>query len=280
MGTKKFSQAMRLVVSVLVLVNACATVGGIPNVPLPTEIKIDPPDPETPKELASCLGAWGGWWKWTATGNTTDTATALIVESINPKGALVVYSRGVGADGSPGWWIRTFAEIEKGSIVLRIGGIVRTFTCKGNYIYATYEQGGQTRAHATLTKTKFELAATPAAKTERAVAVETTADLAIVEKLIAGSPFSGTATFPTGTFEVEFSFSKDERGLKGALTCTTSRIASPGPLRQVEVKRGKVTFYTEIGVYYQLEFDREGNLIGDARFVAATGSVKLSPVKR
>lgn len=260
----------------VIFAGACATVDGVPAVPLPTEIKINPPTPETPKELASCLGAWGGWWAWTGTGHTTETA--LIVERIDAKSALVVYARGRGIDGSPGWWRRFFATVEGNSIVLRFGSIVRTFTCKGNWIAGTYEEGPET-AYATLTK--FTLAAAPSVKAEPA-AVETTAEPATAEKLIAGSPFSGTATFPAGTFEIEFSYSRDDDGrLKGALTRTTSNVSGPGPLKQVKAKKGgKVTFYTEIGVYYQLEFDRDGNLTGDARSGFGDGSVKLSPAKR
>lgn len=272
METARVLPILGLAVAVM-FTGACAAVGGMPAVPLPKEIKIEPPSPETPKEIASCSGAWGGWWRWTATGNTTETA--LIVESIDSKGALVVYSRGVGADGSQGWWSRFLGYVEEGSIVLRRGGIVRTFTCKGNRIDGTYEQGGRTTGYATLTK--FELTE-PAAKAEPAAAVETTADPITAEKLIAGSPFAGTVTFPTGTFEVEFSFSKDERGLKGALTRTTSTVARPGPLISVEVKKGEVRFVTEIGVEYLLSFEN-GNLVGKARSAVGEGQVKLSTVK-
>lgn len=100
-----------------------------------------------------------------------------------------------------------------------------------------------------------------------AVYAESDADL--VEKIVNGSPWRGTATGQAIHAAVEFSFSKDPKGrLQGKLESTTAPPqlgASTGPVKWPEVKAGKLTFQTPIGADYELALDQRGHLVGPAR---------------
>jgi opacity protein-like surface antigen len=94
------------------------------------------------------------------------------------------------------------------------------------------------------------------------------ADADLVEKVVNGSPWRGTVTGHDIQAEVEFRFSKDQRGrLQGNLEATTAppgARASTGPVKWLEVKRGKVTFQTPVGADYELAIDQRGHLVGSA----------------
>jgi hypothetical protein len=69
----------------------CATVA--PQIPLPSDINIIPPEPTLPEELRALSGRWEGKWVWTVPGRQE---IILIVERIDPQAeeAEVIYSEG------------------------------------------------------------------------------------------------------------------------------------------------------------------------------------------
>jgi hypothetical protein len=106
-------------------------------------------------------------------------------------------------------------------------------------------------------------------------------DAELVEKVVRGSRWAGWATGIAGSARLEFTFARDARGrLQGWLESTTASPAtgaSPGPLRWVELKAGKLTFTTPVGADYELAFDERGHLVGSARFQRFLFQVDLAP---
>lgn len=88
--------------------------------PLSREVRIIPPAPDLPKDIAGFSGTWYGIWD---NGN----ATTLVVEKIEPPIAIVIYSWG----GQKGGWRRSEWKIESGKLdelVSLESGITITFT--------------------------------------------------------------------------------------------------------------------------------------------------------
>jgi len=98
--------------------------------PLPLEVRIVPPSPNLPKEIAVFSGTWYGIWD---NGNTT----TLVVEKIEPPIAIVIYSWG----GQKGGWRRSEWKIGPNKLDDSEGGITITYflsddgkTLEGTYI--------------------------------------------------------------------------------------------------------------------------------------------------
>lgn len=103
-----------------------------------------------------------------------------------------------------------------------------------------------------------------------------TSDLEFIEKLIHGSPWKGYTQSPAGGAELEFEFSKKNGKLRGYLTRTTSSYGYPGELKWVEVKRGRLTFTSPVGVDY--EFVLQNNkLVGSWSASGFNGPLELFP---
>lgn len=95
---------------VVTVASACAT-WEAPDVPLPVDVRVVPPSPSVPQELAGFSGTWKGAW-----GGVQNHL--LAVEQISIKGASVVYAWG--ATPKLG---RTWAGYERAQGVWREGAL-------------------------------------------------------------------------------------------------------------------------------------------------------------
>ncbi len=98
---------------------------GFETVALPPEVRVVPPGPDVPRELAS----FSGWWAGT---NDGVLPHVLVVEVIvperppEPAGAVVVWARG----DAPQWrvrraWLRIWGRFSRGELHLAPGGGVQ-----------------------------------------------------------------------------------------------------------------------------------------------------------
>ena len=82
--------------------------------PLPWGIKVVPPSPDLPKEIAGFSGTWYGIWD-------NGRATTLVVEKIEPSAAIAVYSYGE-YKGKDGGWTRWEWTLRPGKLELKSDG--------------------------------------------------------------------------------------------------------------------------------------------------------------
>jgi hypothetical protein len=123
----------------------------LPSVaPLPSEVRIVPPDAAVPQQLTAFSGKWSGVWDGIL-------HHMLVVEEIIPPQAVVIYAWGT----APQWqiaqpsWSRVRSEIMEGALQLSLRGPATTiYRLRPNgTLDATYEwAGGIWRA--TLTQEK------------------------------------------------------------------------------------------------------------------------------
>lgn len=122
------------------------------EVPLPSDLKIVPPDPSVPPELAKFSGKWGeGKDRWDG-----QLAHILVVEQVDSKGAQVVYAYGT---ASQWWitrpdWIRLRGEFtDKHELVLKFkNGAVATYRFNGEKLDGTYRSRRGFDYHITLSR--------------------------------------------------------------------------------------------------------------------------------
>jgi hypothetical protein len=90
-------------------------------------------------------------------------------------------------------------------------------------------------------------------------------DAALVEELVANSPYKGTSTvMGVGTWGLDLAFSKSSQGkLEAEIKNAPSRFANPnGPVSNLTVKDGTVKFQSPTGAHWSLQVDSAGNLVG------------------
>lgn len=88
--------------------------------PLPSEIRITPPSPDLPQNIASFSGTWYGIWD---NGQTT----TLVVEKIEPPKAIAIYSWGMHR-GKEGGWRRYEWKVEGGKLEVNLDEITITYS--------------------------------------------------------------------------------------------------------------------------------------------------------
>jgi hypothetical protein len=108
-------------VAVIGLLSACAT--GAIRTPLPTNIRIQAPDPSVPRDVAVFSGKWAGLW-----GGQLDHT--LVVEKIEGNTASVIYSHGTNNNWfitQPGFF-RARGTIANGVLTVPLRGVTVTYT--------------------------------------------------------------------------------------------------------------------------------------------------------
>jgi len=103
---------MRRLVIALILALGCASCATT-FTPLPYGVKITPPTPDLPKNIAGFSGTWYGNWD-------TGLATTLVVEKIKPPEASVIYSWGPLGTDRLGSFSHHTARIEPGKLTITI----------------------------------------------------------------------------------------------------------------------------------------------------------------
>lgn len=106
-----FSIYLILFLTYMVLILGCAATPQF--TPLPYGIKITPPTPDFPKNIAAFSGAWYGIWD---NGRTT----TLVVQKIKPSEASVVYSWGPLGKEREGGFGHYIGSIEPGKLTVTI----------------------------------------------------------------------------------------------------------------------------------------------------------------
>ncbi len=94
---------------------------GFETVALPPEVRVVPPGPDVPRELASFSGWWAGVWDGVL-------PHVLVVEELThePAGALVVYAwRNAPQWGVRRGWVRVRGRFSRGELHLALGGGVQ-----------------------------------------------------------------------------------------------------------------------------------------------------------
>ncbi|MCB9958523.1 MAG: hypothetical protein H6843_07980 [Rhodospirillaceae bacterium] len=106
---------------VAALAGGCQTTSGFRPAPLPDDRSVVPPADEVAPELAAYSGTWHGHW-----GGELDSY--LVVESIDPPSAEVIYAWGTSSVVSDSGWTRETALFSDGSLIVPLNpGIVATF---------------------------------------------------------------------------------------------------------------------------------------------------------
>ncbi|KKU14458.1 MAG: hypothetical protein UX23_C0016G0001 [Parcubacteria group bacterium GW2011_GWB1_45_9] len=137
---KKFSVfAIAIAFLIITFTGACATVSsqGLPaGMLLPADVKVIPPGPEIPKELAVWSGMWVGVWS-----GAMDSV--LVVEEVGITSAKTIYAFGT----APQWgitrpeWYRVQGELANDTLKLKLpnGRTVTYRMVEANELKATYE---------------------------------------------------------------------------------------------------------------------------------------------
>ncbi len=113
----------------------CATTSSTPssqNIPLPTDVRIAPPDPNLPKPIQALSGKWEGMWEHGSLGSLD---AMLIVEKIDREIAYVIYASGDNlAWGVTKAWRREVAAVsyEDGKVNLRLPSGIDFWATKEN----------------------------------------------------------------------------------------------------------------------------------------------------
>jgi len=118
--------------------------------PLPSDVKIIPPDPNLPKELAAFSGRWGGEVPFQVRSREFERKIIVIIEEIYQKEAKVVYAwgkvKGWTGPGSGEGWKRSTGSIKSNTIVLEVpemkSDVQLTIGKDLNSIEYTYYSGG------------------------------------------------------------------------------------------------------------------------------------------
>jgi hypothetical protein len=114
--------------------------------PLPLPLKMIPPLPDLPKEIAGFSGTWYGVWD-------NGRKTTLVVEKIEPPKAIAVYSYGENK-GEEGGWTRWEWKIEPGKLELESTDklkITYILSPDGRELEGTWK-GFLTKLHGTMQK--------------------------------------------------------------------------------------------------------------------------------
>jgi hypothetical protein len=86
------------------------------EVPLPTDVKVVPPDPAVPSALAALSGRWWGWYP-------NGREVEIIVETLTPGEASIIYCVGPGSGPKDGASFgRRPARLVDGAIVSTVSG--------------------------------------------------------------------------------------------------------------------------------------------------------------
>lgn len=126
-----------LLVAVLTALVMVAGTSYAEEVPLPSDLKIVPPDPSVPPELAKFSGKWGdGNDKWDG-----QLAHILVVEKVDAKGAQVIYAYGTASQWwitAPGWERMRGKFNEKGELVVTGKRGEATYRLSGDKLEGSY----------------------------------------------------------------------------------------------------------------------------------------------
>ncbi len=96
-----------VLLGLLLVLAGCAATGPV-TLPGPTDVKITPPAPSVPAEIAAFSGTWEGAWGGTL-------ASRLIVEEVDNQSARVVYAWDDDSQGRfKGGWSRVRAKVSPG----------------------------------------------------------------------------------------------------------------------------------------------------------------------
>ncbi len=114
--------------------------------PIPANVKINPPNPEIPPNIAVFSGIWQGVWD-------NGRATTLVVEKIAPPEAIAIYSWGPWKK-QEGGWRRYIGMIDPGRLILSNPEteLIVTFLLSkgGQTLEGTWQKGGGKKLKATI----------------------------------------------------------------------------------------------------------------------------------
>ena len=79
--------------------------------PLPNDASVTPPSEDVAPEFAAYSGVWNGQW-----GTSLDTK--LVVETINPPSADVIYAWGTNQNIEEAGWLRRTGHFDNGQLIV------------------------------------------------------------------------------------------------------------------------------------------------------------------
>jgi hypothetical protein len=84
--------------------------------PMPNDVKIEPPAPGLPENVAALSGAWQGEWDY---GGGASQSVTIVIETISPKEVGAVYSSIAWArDSEPSGWRRVKGIVQGDKVIL------------------------------------------------------------------------------------------------------------------------------------------------------------------
>ena len=117
---------LALLLAGVALIDGCVSSGAVPSdIRLPEYVKVLPPDPSLPRELAKFSGKWSGAWYWDG---AYIADSLIVVEKIDKQSAMVFYA-GIGRSErmlGQKWGSRYRAELIDGDLVFALGGSYAT----------------------------------------------------------------------------------------------------------------------------------------------------------
>lgn len=124
-----------LAVVLALLGSGCAAIsGGWPRTPLPATIKIVPPSPDVPPQIAAYSGIWEGIWD-------IGLSVTIVIEQITNEEVIAIYSWGTHRNIKEGWR-GVIGHVQNDSIVLQLGVAKVTLKMSGKNVHAEYRRGG------------------------------------------------------------------------------------------------------------------------------------------
>jgi hypothetical protein len=151
-GMTAFKRALWVTLAALLLValpRVAAALDCQGMMPLPDDVRVVPPAPDVPQDLARFSGAWSGAWR--DAGGVDTQCNTLVIEEVHANGFLrVVYSVGASprmGSGTP-YVARTTARLADGALRFVLPTALRSalaYRFDGNELAGTFEAGGSAR---------------------------------------------------------------------------------------------------------------------------------------